>query len=104
MFYAVTRLKAGPGMQTVQKMSLPTLTAMVVGSMVGAGIFSLPRTFGNATGPVGGRNNAAGAPAAALWLSNIVIQLFLIIESLASNPVLPGGEVSERGRRPLLRG
>src|SRR5262249_21007982 len=40
-------------MQTVQKMSLPTLTAMVVGSMVGAGIFSLPRTFGMATGPVG---------------------------------------------------
>lgn len=37
----------------VQKMSLPTLTAMVVGSMVGAGIFSLPRTFGAATGPVG---------------------------------------------------
>ena len=37
----------------VQKMSLPTLTAMVVGSMVGAGIFSLPRTFGVATGPVG---------------------------------------------------
>src|SRR6516165_9736832 len=26
---------------------------MVVGSMVGAGIFSLPRTFGNATGPFG---------------------------------------------------
>jgi arginine:ornithine antiporter/lysine permease len=40
-------------MQTVQKMSLPMLTAMVVGSMVGAGIFSLPRTFGMATGPVG---------------------------------------------------
>jgi len=37
----------------VQKMSLPTLTAMVVGSMIGAGIFSLPRTFGAATGPVG---------------------------------------------------
>jgi arginine:ornithine antiporter/lysine permease len=29
------------------------LTAMVVGSMVGSGIFSLPRTFGNATGPFG---------------------------------------------------
>jgi arginine:ornithine antiporter/lysine permease len=29
------------------------LTGMVVGSMVGAGIFSLPRTFGNATGPFG---------------------------------------------------
>ena len=36
-----------------QKFSLLTLTAMVVGSMVGAGIFSLPGTFGRATGPFG---------------------------------------------------
>ena len=36
-----------------QKFSLPTLTAMVVGSMVGAGIFSLPGRFGTATGPFG---------------------------------------------------
>jgi len=38
---------------TQQGFSLPVLTAMVVGSMVGAGIFSLPRTFGAATGPFG---------------------------------------------------
>lgn len=31
-------------------MSLPTLTAMVVGSMVGAGVFSLPARFGSAAG------------------------------------------------------
>ncbi len=36
-----------------QKLSLFALTAMVVGGMVGAGIFSLPRTFASATGPVG---------------------------------------------------
>jgi arginine:ornithine antiporter / lysine permease len=36
-----------------QKMSRLQLTAMVVGGMVGAGIFSLPRTFANATGPMG---------------------------------------------------
>ncbi len=36
-----------------QKLSLFALTAMVVGSMVGAGIFSLPKTFGIATGPFG---------------------------------------------------
>jgi arginine:ornithine antiporter/lysine permease len=36
-----------------QKMSRLQLTAMVVGGMVGAGIFSLPRTFATATGPVG---------------------------------------------------
>ncbi|MPV49105.1 amino acid permease [Pseudactinotalea sp. HY160] len=34
-------------------MSLPTLTAMVVGSMVGAGVFSLPARFGVATGILG---------------------------------------------------
>jgi arginine:ornithine antiporter/lysine permease len=38
---------------TVQKLSLFALTGMVVGSMVGSGIFSLPRTFGTATGPFG---------------------------------------------------
>ncbi|WP_395061717.1 basic amino acid/polyamine antiporter [Paraburkholderia silvatlantica] len=38
---------------TGQKMSRVQLTAMVVGGMVGAGIFSLPRTFASATGPVG---------------------------------------------------
>ncbi|MDQ0509847.1 basic amino acid/polyamine antiporter [Ancylobacter amanitiformis] len=36
-----------------QKFALPTLSAMVVGSMVGAGIFSLPQTFGRVTGGLG---------------------------------------------------
>ncbi len=36
-----------------QKLSLPSLTAMVVGSMVGAGIFNLPGRFATATGPFG---------------------------------------------------
>ncbi|MEV0584655.1 basic amino acid/polyamine antiporter [Nonomuraea sp. NPDC050310] len=35
------------------RLSLPTLTAMVVGSMVGAGVFSLPRNFAQATGVFG---------------------------------------------------
>jgi arginine:ornithine antiporter/lysine permease len=39
--------------QQTQKLTLFALTAMVVGSMVGSGIFSLPRTFGIATGPFG---------------------------------------------------
>jgi len=38
---------------TTQKLSLFALTAMVVGSMVGAGIFNLPGRFGTATGPFG---------------------------------------------------
>jgi len=39
--------------EPVQKIALPALTAMVVGSMVGAGIFNLPERFGLATGPFG---------------------------------------------------
>ncbi|MGK6317561.1 basic amino acid/polyamine antiporter [Neorhizobium sp. DT-125] len=39
--------------ETTQKFSLFALTAMVVGSMVGAGIFNLPARFGAATGPFG---------------------------------------------------
>lgn len=37
----------------VAKMTVPTLTAMVVGGMVGAGVFSLPARFGVATGILG---------------------------------------------------
>nr|WP_203454355.1 basic amino acid/polyamine antiporter [Jiangella aurantiaca] len=39
--------------QTAQKVTLATLTAMVVGSMVGAGVFSLPQRFGSETGVAG---------------------------------------------------
>ncbi|GEP58232.1 amino acid APC transporter [Reyranella soli] len=39
--------------QSTQRLSLFALTMMVVGGMVGAGIFSLPRTFAGATGPIG---------------------------------------------------
>ncbi|KAA0118447.1 basic amino acid/polyamine antiporter [Mycolicibacterium sp. P9-22] len=35
------------------KVSLPTLTAMVVGSMIGSGVFLLPRRFGVETGVAG---------------------------------------------------
>lgn len=39
--------------KSVGKLSLFSLTAMVVGSMVGAGIFNLPGRFATATGPFG---------------------------------------------------
>jgi arginine:ornithine antiporter / lysine permease len=39
--------------QNDQKVSLPTLTAMVVGSMIGSGVFLLPRRFGTETGVLG---------------------------------------------------
>ena len=38
---------------TDQKVSLPTLTAMVIGSMIGSGVFLLPRRFGVETGVAG---------------------------------------------------
>jgi arginine:ornithine antiporter/lysine permease len=38
---------------TAQKLSFMTMTAMVVGSMVGAGVFSLPRRFAQETGVAG---------------------------------------------------
>ena len=43
-----------PAGGAVAKMSVPTLTAMVVGGMVGAGVFSLP-------GPVRRRHRACSA-------------------------------------------
>src|ERR1044072_9917617 len=36
-----------------QKVILPPLTAMVVGSMIGSGVFLLPRRFGAETGVLG---------------------------------------------------
>lgn len=39
--------------ESEQKLPLPTLTAMVVGGMVGAGVFSIPRNFALATGVYG---------------------------------------------------
>jgi arginine:ornithine antiporter / lysine permease len=35
------------------RLSLFSLSALVIGSMIGAGIFSLPRTFAIAAGPFG---------------------------------------------------
>jgi arginine:ornithine antiporter/lysine permease len=42
-----------PAGQTSDTVSLPTLTAMVVGSMIGSGVFLLPRRFGAETGVLG---------------------------------------------------
>lgn len=48
-----TQTDEAPAGGVVAKMSVPTLTAMVVGGMVGAGVFSLPARFGVATGILG---------------------------------------------------
>src|SRR3954468_21010049 len=49
----MTALEIDEAPAPVVAVSLPTLTAMVVGSMVGAGVFSLPARFGVATGILG---------------------------------------------------
>lgn len=52
------------------KLPLPTLTAMVVGGMVGAGVFSIPRNFALATGVYGARIAWAIAGAGMLMLAS----------------------------------
>ncbi|MEV7892054.1 basic amino acid/polyamine antiporter [Streptomyces sp. NPDC002817] len=49
----MTQADTQPQAPPAAKLSLPTLTTMVVGSMVGAGVFSLPRRFAQETGVAG---------------------------------------------------
>ncbi|MFF2412147.1 basic amino acid/polyamine antiporter [Streptomyces sp. NPDC058092] len=58
------------------KLSLVTLSAMVVGSMVGAGVFSLPRRFAEETG-------VAGALIAWAIAGTGMLMLALVFQSLA---------------------
>src|SRR5690242_7137558 len=80
--YGDTAAAAAP---STQKLSLFALTMMVVGGMVGAGIFSLPRTFAGATGPIG---------AAIAWLiaGTGMYMLARVFQSLAARkPDLDAG-------------
>lgn len=72
-------------MAAEQTFSRLTLTAMVVGSMVGAGIFSLPARFGGATGPF-------GAIIAWLIAGGGMLMLAFVFQSLAvRKPELDAG-------------
>lgn len=53
MSHAETSDPATAGASPAVKLALTTLTMMVVGSMVGAGVFSLPRRFAQETGVAG---------------------------------------------------
>src|SRR4051795_6414226 len=67
------------------KVTLPTLTAMVVGSMVGAGVFSLPARFGVATG-------VYGALAAWVVAGTGMLMLAFVFQTLAMRkPALDAG-------------
>jgi arginine:ornithine antiporter/lysine permease len=61
---------------SVRKLSLVTLTAMVVGSMVGAGVFSLPRRFATETG-------VAGALVAWVVAGTGMLMLAFVFQTLA---------------------
>ena len=52
-----------------QKLSLTALIALVVGSMVGSGIFTLPAAFGRATGALGPLSRGLIAGAGMLMLA-----------------------------------
>ncbi|MEV7911177.1 amino acid permease [Streptomyces griseus] len=58
------------------ELTLPTLTAMVVGSMVGAGVFSLPRRFAQETGVAGALIAWAVAGTGMLMLAFVFQALF----------------------------
>jgi len=47
---------------TSQRLGLPALTALVVGSMVGAGIFSLPQNVARSAGPAAAFVNTRRPP------------------------------------------
>jgi arginine:ornithine antiporter / lysine permease len=67
------------------KLSMPTLTAMVVGGMVGAGVFSLPRRFAQETG-------VAGALIAWTIAGTGMLMLALVFQTLAiRKPTLDAG-------------
>lgn len=62
--------------QSARKVTLATLTAMVVGSMVGAGVFSLPQRFGSETG-------VAGALVAWVVAGSGMLMLAFVFQTLA---------------------
>jgi arginine:ornithine antiporter/lysine permease len=65
-----------PTDSSVRKLSFVTLTAMVVGSMVGAGVFSLPRRFATETG-------VAGALVAWVVAGTGMLMLAFVFQTLA---------------------
>ena len=56
------------------QLSLLTLTAMVVGSMVGAGVFSLPRRFATETGVYGRARSRGRSPGTGMLMLAFVFQ------------------------------
>lgn len=66
----------------VKKVNFPTLTAMVVGSMVGAGVFGLPARFGVAAGVLGAITAWVIAGAGMLMLAFVFQNLAILKPNL----------------------
>ncbi len=64
--------------KVAEKVSLPTLTAMVVGSMIGSGVFLLPRRCGTETGVLGAIIAWIIAGTGMLMLAFVLISLLLV--------------------------
>ncbi|MGH8823804.1 MAG: amino acid permease, partial [Jiangellaceae bacterium] len=76
---------ASPDTASTHRLTFVTLTAMVVGSMVGAGVFSLPRRFGQETG-------VAGALIAWVIAGTGMLMLAFVFQTLAvRKPTLDAG-------------
>src|SRR5215213_9790899 len=73
---ATTGTGTGTDTAPVQKLTLMTMAGMVVGSMVGAGVFSLPRRFAQETG-------VAGALIAWLVAGAGMLMLAFVFQTLA---------------------
>lgn len=71
----MTQADTDNGAPPAAKLTLMTLTAMVVGSMVGAGVFSLPRRFAQETGVAGALIAWAIAGAGMLMLAFVFQRL-----------------------------
>ncbi|MFD5813775.1 basic amino acid/polyamine antiporter [Streptomyces sp. NPDC127038] len=81
----MTQADTEPGTAPAAKLTLVTLTMMVVGSMVGAGVFSLPRRFAQETG-------VAGALIAWAVAGTGMLMLAFVFQRLAiSRPDLDAG-------------
>jgi arginine:ornithine antiporter/lysine permease len=81
----MTRAETAPEVSSSQRLSFMTMTAMVVGSMVGAGVFSLPRRFAQETG-------VAGALIAWLIAGAGMLMLAFVFQTLAvRKPSLDAG-------------
>jgi amino acid transporter len=84
--------------EQTQKFSLFALTMMVVGSMVGAGIWSLPRAFGTATG-------VFGAIVAWIIAAGGMYTLARVFQALAERkPDLDAGVLRVFARTACVRG